>query len=190
MPTSTRRCARRFRCAPAVTAQTTWPPWSPARRDDNLTKTKLSHYVLAARLEQVVQAANLRLAGICGGRYELEHTLMRGVGDARGGLGLRVLDTYTGVRRDPATLSGGETFYVSLALALGLADLVNNEIGGAELSTLFVDEGFGMLDADTLDEVMDELDALRTGGRSVGLVSHLAELRTADAGPTIGRSVT
>ena len=145
---------------------------------DNLTKTKLSHYVLAARLEQVVQAANLRLAGICGGRYELEHTLTRGVGDARGGLGLRVLDTYTGVRRDPATLSGGETFYVSLALALGLADLVNNEIGGTELSTLFVDEGFGMLDADTLDEVMDELDALRSGGRSVGLVSHLAELRT------------
>jgi exonuclease SbcC len=144
---------------------------------DNLTKTKLSHYVLAARLEQVVEAANARLGGICGGRYELEHTLLRGVGDARGGLGLRVLDTYTGARRDPATLSGGETFYVSLALALGLADLVNNEIGGAELSTLFVDEGFGTLDADTLDEVMDELDALRSGGRAVGLVSHLAELR-------------
>ncbi len=144
---------------------------------DNLSKTRLSHYVLAARLEQVVAAANLRLRGICAGRYELEHTLTRGVGDARGGLGLRVLDSYTGARRDPATLSGGETFYVSLALALGLADLVNTEIGGAELSTLFVDEGFGSLDADTLDEVMDELDALRTGGRSVGLVSHLAELR-------------
>ncbi|MFY9914094.1 MAG: SbcC/MukB-like Walker B domain-containing protein, partial [Nocardioidaceae bacterium] len=144
---------------------------------DNVSKTRLSHYVLAARLEQVVAAANLRLRGICAGRYELEHTLTRGVGDARGGLGLRVLDNYTGARRDPATLSGGETFYVSLALALGLADLVNTEIGGAELSTLFVDEGFGSLDADTLDEVMDELDALRTGGRSVGLVSHLAELR-------------
>lgn len=144
---------------------------------DNSSKTKLSHYVLAARLEQVVHAANVRLRGICGGRYELEHTLSRGVRDVRGGLGLRVLDTYTGVRRDPATLSGGETFYVSLALALGLADLVNNEIGGAELSTLFVDEGFGTLDAETLDDVMDELDALRSGGRSVGLVSHLAELR-------------
>jgi exonuclease SbcC len=144
---------------------------------DNLTKTKLSHYVLAARLEQVVDAANLRLRGICGGRYELSHSVHRGVGDARGGLSLRVLDTYTGSTRDPATLSGGETFYVSLALALGLADLVNNEIGGTELSTLFVDEGFGTLDADTLDEVMDELDALRSGGRSVGLVSHLAELR-------------
>ncbi len=144
---------------------------------DNVSKTRLSHYVLAARLEQVVAAANLRLRGICAGRYELEHTLARGVGDARGGLGLRVLDSYTGAQRDPATLSGGETFYVSLALALGLADLVNNEIGGAELSTLFVDEGFGSLDAETLDEVLDELDALRTAGRSVGLVSHLAELR-------------
>jgi exonuclease SbcC len=74
-------------------------------------------------------------------------------------------------------LSGGESFYVSLALALGLADLVATEAGGAELSTLFVDEGFGSLDADTLDEVLDELDSLRSGGRTVGLVSHLAELR-------------
>jgi DNA repair protein SbcC/Rad50 len=145
---------------------------------DNVTKTRLSHYVLAARLEQVVAAANLRLAGICGGRYQLEHSMQRGVGDTRGGLGLLVADTYTGQRRDPATLSGGETFYVSLALALGLADLVRDEIGGAELSTLFVDEGFATLDSETLDEVMDEVDSLRAGGRCVGLVSHLAELRT------------
>jgi exonuclease SbcC len=145
---------------------------------DNVTKTRLSHYVLAARLEQVVEAANLRLTGICGGRYQLEHSMQRGVGDTRGGLGLVVSDTYTGQRRDPATLSGGETFYVSLALALGLADLVRDEIGGAELSTLFVDEGFATLDSETLDEVMDEVDSLRAGGRCVGLVSHLAELRT------------
>jgi exonuclease SbcC len=145
---------------------------------DNVTKTRLSHYVLAARLEQVVAAANLRLSGICGGRYSLEHSMQRGVGDTRGGLGLLVADTYTGQRRDPATLSGGETFYVSLALALGLADLVRDEVGGAELSTLFVDEGFATLDSETLDEVMDEVDSLRAGGRCVGLVSHLAELRT------------
>lgn len=144
---------------------------------DNLTKTKLSHYVLAARLEQVVAAANLRLSGVCGGRYQLEHSMDRGVGDARGGLGLLVLDTYTGRRRDPATLSGGETFYVSLALALGLADLVQQEVGNAELATLFVDEGFGTLDSETLDEVMDEIDSLRSAGRCVGLVSHLSELR-------------
>ncbi len=144
---------------------------------ENATKTRLSHYVLAARLEQVVAAANTRLTGICGGRYQLQHSMERGVGDTRGGLGLLVLDTYTGQRRDPATLSGGETFYVSLALALGLADLVRDETSGAELSTLFVDEGFGTLDTETLDEVMDELDSLRSGGRCVGIVSHLSDLR-------------
>lgn len=144
---------------------------------DNVTHTRLSHYVLSQRLRQVVDAANGRLAGISGGRYELEHQMQRGVGDTRGGLGLRVHDTHTGRSRDPATLSGGETFYVSLALALGLADLVRDEIGGVELSTLFVDEGFGGLDADTLDEVMDELDSLRSGGRVVGIVSHVQDLR-------------
>ncbi len=144
---------------------------------DNRTRTRLSHYVLSARLQQVVEAANVRLGKISGGRYQLQHSMQRCVGDARGGLGLIVLDTYTGETRDPVTLSGGETFYVSLALALGLADLVRDEIGGTELSTVFVDEGFSSLDPDTLDEVMDEIDALRSGGRSVGLVSHLSELR-------------
>jgi exonuclease SbcC len=144
---------------------------------DNQTRTRLSHFVLSARLQQVVEAANVRLRSISAGRYQLQHSMRRGVGDARGGLGLLVLDTYTGLTRDPATLSGGETFYVSLALALGLADLVRDEIGGVELSTLFVDEGFGSLDSETLDEVMDELDSLRSGGRAVGIVSHLSELR-------------
>ncbi len=136
---------------------------------DNATRTALSHYVLAARLSQVVAAANQRLEAIGGGRYQLEHTMVRGAGDNRGGLGLVVRDTHTDQGRDPATLSGGETFYVSLSLALGLADVVTAEAGGAELSTLFVDEGFGSLDDDTRDEVLDELDALRSGGRSVGL---------------------
>ncbi len=145
---------------------------------DNPTRTALSHYVLSARLAQVVAAANDRLGSICGGRYQLAHTMTREAGDNRGGLGLLVSDTHTDRTRDPSTLSGGETFYVSLSLALGLADVVTNEAGGAELSTLFVDEGFGALDDDTRDEVLDELDALRSGGRSIGLVSHLGELRT------------
>lgn len=144
---------------------------------DNVTRTRLSHYVLGERLQQVVESANLRLRGIAGGRYQLQHSMRRGVGDARGGLGLQVLDMHTGLSRDPATLSGGETFYVSLALALGLADLVRDELGGVELHTLFVDEGFGSLDVETLDEVLDELDSLRAGGRVVGIVSHLPELR-------------
>ena len=86
-------------------------------------------------------------------------------------------DDWSGESRDPATLSGGETFVVSLALALGLADVITQEAGGADLDTLFVDEGFGSLDADTLDDVMDTLDSLRDGGRVVGVVSHVAEMR-------------
>jgi exonuclease SbcC len=88
-----------------------------------------------------------------------------------------VRDDWSGESRDPVTLSGGETFVVSLALALGLADVIAHEAGGSELDTLFVDEGFGTLDADTLDDVMDTLDSLRDGGRVVGVVSHVAELR-------------
>ncbi|MEV3921805.1 SMC family ATPase [Actinomadura coerulea] len=140
----------------------------------------LSAYVLAARLEQVVAAANERLDRMSGGRYALVHTTGKAAGDrtrGAGGLGLRVADSWTGLERDPVTLSGGESFITSLALALGLADVVTAEAGGTEIGTLFVDEGFGTLDEETLDEVMDVLDGLRDGGRAVGIVSHVAELR-------------
>lgn len=140
----------------------------------------LSAYVLAARLEQVVAAANERLHRMSGGRYALVHTTEKAAGDrtkGAGGLGLRVADSWTGLTRDPVTLSGGESFISSLALALGLADVVTAEAGGTEIGTLFVDEGFGTLDEETLDEVMDVLDGLRDGGRAVGIVSHVAELR-------------
>jgi exonuclease SbcC len=86
-------------------------------------------------------------------------------------------DAWSGQDRDTATLSGGETFMASLALALGLADVVTAEAGGARVQALFVDEGFGTLDEETLDEVMDVLDGLREGGSLVGLVSHVGELR-------------
>jgi exonuclease SbcC len=145
---------------------------------DNPERIRLSSYVLAARLAQVVAAANERLDRMTGGRYLLEYTQDRGAGDRRGGLGLRVHDGWTGHSRDPATLSGGESFVAALALALGLADVVAHEAGGVELGTLFVDEGFGALDAETLDEVIDVLDDLRSGGRVVGLVSHVPELRS------------
>jgi exonuclease SbcC len=144
---------------------------------DNRLRMRLSAYVLGYRLSQVVDAANERLARMFDHRYTLEHTGDRGVGETRGGLSLRVRDDWTGESRDPATLSGGETFVVSLALALGLADVIAHEAGGSELDTLFVDEGFGTLDAETLDQVMDTLDSLRDGGRVVGVVSHVAELR-------------
>jgi exonuclease SbcC len=145
---------------------------------DNELRMRLSAFVLAWRLTQVVAAANDRLARMSDQRYTLEHTGRRGAGETRGGLSLLVRDEWSGEARDPATLSGGETFVVSLALALGLADVVTQEAGGADLDTLFVDEGFGALDADTLDDVMGTLDTLRDGGRVVGVVSHVPELRT------------
>ena len=144
---------------------------------DNRLRMRLSGYVLASRLAQVVEAANVRLSLMSDRRYTLEHTGGKGAGENRGGLSLLIRDEWSGEARDPATLSGGETFVVSLALALGLADVIAHEVGGADLDTLFVDEGFGSLDAETLDDVMDTLDALREGGRVVGVVSHVAHLR-------------
>lgn len=144
---------------------------------DNHLQVRLSAYVLAARLDQVLDAANERLAHMRDQRYLLERTGRAARKGAQAGLGLQVVDEWTGDVRDPVTLSGGETFVVSLALALGLADVVSHESGGVEIETLFVDEGFGMLDADTLDDVMDRLDGLRAGGRTVGVVSHVSELR-------------
>ncbi|MGI8524082.1 MAG: AAA family ATPase [Nocardioides sp.] len=144
---------------------------------DNAQKMRLSTFVLAYRLGQVVDAANERLGRMSGHRYALEHSGRRGAGETRGGLSLLVRDDWSGESRDPATLSGGETFVVSLALALGLADVISHESGGARLETLFVDEGFGALDAETLDDVLDVLDTLREGGRVVGVVSHVPEMR-------------
>jgi exonuclease SbcC len=144
---------------------------------DNQLQMRLSAYVLATRLDQVLAAANERLAHMRDQRYLLQRTGRAARKGAQAGLGLEVVDQWTGDVRDPATLSGGETFVVSLALALGLADVVTQEAGGTEIETLFVDEGFGTLDADTLDDVMDRLDDLRAGGRAVGVVSHVSELR-------------
>ncbi len=145
---------------------------------DNHLQMRLSAYVLATRLDQVLDAANERLSHMRDQRYLLQRTGRAARKGTQAGLGLEVVDQWTGDVRDPATLSGGETFVVSLSLALGLADVVTQEAGGTEIETLFVDEGFGTLDADTLDDVMDRLDGLRAGGRTVGVVSHVSELRT------------
>ncbi|MBA9052291.1 AAA family ATPase [Streptomyces murinus] len=143
---------------------------------DNERKMRLESYVLAARLEQVAAAATARLQRMSSGRYTLVHSDGRS-GRGRSGLGLHVVDAWTGRERDTATLSGGETFFASLALALGLADVVTDEAGGVRLDTLFIDEGFGSLDDQTLDEVLDVLDGLRERDRSVGIVSHVPDLR-------------
>ena len=145
---------------------------------DNDKRMRLSTYVLAARLERIVELANERLLDMADGRYELGHHDGAGRGRRRGGLGLLVRDLWTGRERPTDTLSGGESFTVSLALALGLADGIREESGGHEFGTLFVDEGFGSLDEDSLEQVLDMLDRLRDGGRAVGVVSHVSEMRT------------
>lgn len=142
----------------------------------NRLKMPMEAFVLAARLEQVAEAASVRLGAMSGGRYRLQHCDEKR-GRGRSGLGLTVFDAWTGRERDTATLSGGETFQASLALALGLADVVQRESGGLSIDTLFIDEGFGSLDPDTLERVMDTLDGLREGGRVVGVVSHVGELQ-------------
>ena len=151
-------------------------------RGHNPAATPLSSWVLLSRFEEVLVFANERLTEISSGRYELIRVDDESGSRAhRKGLGLAVVDHLDehdeGHARDPKTLSGGETFYVSLALALALADVVSAESGGVSLDTLFIDEGFGTLDPATLSAVMAQIDRLRAGGRTVGIVSHVAELR-------------
>ena len=144
---------------------------------NNTLRMRLSSYLLAARLEEVARLANERLQVMTEGRYTLVYSDALARRGARSGLGLRVVDAWTGASRETFTLSGGESFMASLALALGLGDAVRAEAGGFDLQTLFVDEGFGTLDDESLDQVMGVLDSLREGGRSVGIVSHVSELR-------------
>ncbi|MFD3806958.1 AAA family ATPase [Streptomyces sp. NPDC058619] len=146
---------------------------SPGNND----RMELEAYVLAARLEQVVAAANTRLQRMSEHRYTLAHSDHRTARGGRSGLGLKITDAWTGRDRDTDTLSGGESFFASLALALGLADVVTHEAGGRALDTLFIDEGFGTLDENTLHQVLDVLDSLRAHDRTIGLISHVPELR-------------
>ncbi|MFJ2979406.1 AAA family ATPase [Curtobacterium sp. NPDC087082] len=145
----------------------------------NPTGITLGTYVLMRRFEDVVAAANDRLRAMLAGRFTLETSDERESGSRarRTGLALAVHDQTTDTVRDPRSLSGGETFTVSLCLALGLADVVQAEAGGVSLGTLFVDEGFGTLDPETLDDVIGQLSRLTAGGRQVGIVSHVEELK-------------
>lgn len=140
-------------------------------------RISVQRWVLATYLEEICQYANLRLDPMTAGRYRLavDRDAARNAGQS--GLGLRVFDAHTGEDRDVSTMSGGETFQASLALALGVADTVAAHAGGVHLGALFVDEGFGTLDPESLQLAMDELDHLREGGRMVGVISHVAALR-------------
>lgn len=151
-----------------------------AANGDNQACLTLSAWVLQAHFRQVLVFANERLGVIGAGRYELINVdSEEDTRQQKQGLGLAMVDHLSGTTRSPRTLSGGESFYVSLALALALADVVATQNGGIEMNTLFIDEGFGSLDEGTLAEVMDVLGALHSGGRVVGIVSHVSELKRA-----------
>ena len=151
-----------------------------AANGDNHARLTLSAWVLQAHFRQVLVFANERLGVIGAGRYELINVdSEEDTRQQKQGLGLAVVDHLSGTTRSPRTLSGGESFYVSLALALALADVVATQNGGIEMNTLFIAEGFGSLDEGTLAEVMDVLGALHSGGRVVGIVSHVSELKRA-----------
>ena len=137
----------------------------------------LQRYVLGALLDEVLLSASVRLRRMTRGRYDLERERTREDARRAGGLDLVVLDAFTGTSRPVNTLSGGEGFMASLALALGLADVVSSYAAGIRLETIFVDEGFGSLDDEALDLALQTLMQLREGGRLVGIISHVAELR-------------
>ncbi|TDN91840.1 SMC family ATPase [Microbacterium sp. BK668] len=148
-----------------------------AGRPPNTLRMTLEAFVLAAELEEIVEAANLRLSEMSAGRYLIQHTDARAARNAASGLGLEIFDSFTGMPRPAQSLSGGETFLASLALALGLAEVVTSRAGGVRLDTLFIDEGFGSLDGDTLELAMRTLDELRQGGRTVGVISHVEAMK-------------
>jgi len=137
----------------------------------------LQRFVLGSLLNDVATAANLRLQKMSRGRYYLQRTLDRMRRNSAAGLELEVFDNHTGMARNVNTLSGGETFLASLSLALGLADVVQAYSGGIRLDTMFIDEGFGSLDPETLDFAIKTLLDLQQEGRLIGIISHVPELK-------------
>lgn len=138
----------------------------------------LVSYVLGAEFERILRSASLHLDRMSEGRYGMVFSDHRAKGSrSGGGLNLEITDTWTGEPREASSLSGGESFLASLSLALGLAEVVQANNGGIELDTLFIDEGFGTLDAETLDMVMGTIESLRDSGRTIGLISHVEEMK-------------
>ena len=140
-------------------------------------KLSFDRYVMGATFREVIEKANIRLEIMSGGQYQLIHQMEAGRKNAKAGLDIEVLDRNTGIQRESASLSGGESFIVSLALALGLSDVVQSHSGGQALDTLFIDEGFGTLDDGVLDKAVQVLESLSDGSHHlVGIISHVSRL--------------
>lgn len=147
-------------------------------KEPNVLRISLESYFAAAELEVILEAANSHLKTMsAGSQYALKHSDKALKGSGKAGLGIEVMDEFTGRERQPETLSGGEKFQVSLAIALGLAQVVSDRSGAIRVDTLFVDEGFGSLSAEVLDTAMRTLDSLKQGGRTIGLISHVEKMQ-------------
>lgn len=141
-------------------------------------KFMLETYIQASYFERIIEKANTRLLVMSGGQYELRRRVEAANNRSQNGLELDVHDYYNGTDRSVSTLSGGEAFKASLSLALGLADEIQSSAGGIKLDTMFVDEGFGSLDDESLSQAMQALSSLAAGDRLVGIISHVNELKT------------
>ena len=140
-------------------------------------KLSFDRYVMGATFREVIEKANIRLEIMSGGQYQLVHQAEAYRKNAKAGLDIEVLDRNTGIQRASGSLSGGESFIVSLALALGLSDVVQSHAGGQSLDTLFIDEGFGTLDDDVLDKAVQVLNSLSDDNQHlVGIISHVNRL--------------
>ncbi|MFP5113241.1 SbcC/MukB-like Walker B domain-containing protein [Bacillaceae bacterium C204] len=146
-------------------------------KGQNNFRITFERYVLASFLDDILREANGRLRKMTSGRFQLLRKTDRSKGNAQSGLELLVFDQYTGQERHVKTLSGGESFKASLSLALGLADVVQNYAGGVSLETMFIDEGFGTLDPESLDQAIEALMDIQSSGRLVGIISHVPELK-------------
>lgn len=144
----------------------------------NPGKTPIKMFVLGMMLDDIILQANLYLSDFSNGRYSLSRITQNTGGNALKGLDIEVFDAYGGAMRSVYTLSGGELFLASLSLAFGLSDVVQGYSGGIRLDSIFIDEGFGTLDRETLDTALKALDSIRTMGRLVGVISHVTELKT------------
>ncbi|WP_318614140.1 AAA family ATPase [Sporosarcina sp. YIM B06819] len=148
-------------------------------RGHNGLRLSFERFIQIEYLERIIQSANLRLKEMSGGQFELIRSDRQEVRGRQSGLGLDVYDAYTGQTRDVKTLSGGEKFNASLCLALGMADVIQSFQGSVSIDTMFIDEGFGSLDEESLNKAIDTLIDLQKSGRMIGVISHVEELKVA-----------
>ncbi|EAC5135991.1 SMC family ATPase [Listeria monocytogenes] len=148
-----------------------------AARGKNARRLTFERYILAMFLDTIIHRANHRLSKMTSGRFELQRKMEKAKGNVQSGLELEVFDEYTGLTRHVKTLSGGESFKTSLALALSLAEVVQEMAGGISLETMFIDEGFGTLDSESLEAAVECLLETQENGRLVGIISHVPELK-------------